>query len=84
MPWESISATYDAFAAWCTTNPDCLGIGDHYTFDRVHLKSMLETNPDIANCTNGVGLSTGNGEPLHRCLVKNPNLVWGMNYLPLS
>lgn len=68
---DGVEDTYDAYAAWCTANDDCLGFGHHYTFDRVYLKSKLETNSDIAQCEEGVGLSAGNNEPINKCFVKN-------------
>eukprot|EP01084_Bolivina_argentea_P215708 366279_1 len=67
---NSVPNTYAAYSAWCSARVDCLGFGHHYDYDRVYLKSKLETYTDIATCKLGVGLSQGNNAPTNRCYVK--------------
>lgn len=66
----TIEKSYSAYSAWCDANPDCLAFGSHYNFDRVYLKSILETNGEIAACTLGVGVKGGNNAGLNECYVK--------------
>ena len=73
MDWWShnlVTGDYDAHVAWCNANIDCLGFGDHYRYDRVYLTSRLVTNPALAACANGIGLSSGQGASINNCYVK--------------